>query len=253
MDLGLDRARALVTGGSRGIGRAVVEALLAEGATVAFSARDAAGVEAAQEEIGSDRVRGDAVDVADGDALAAWVGEVRDALGGLDVVVANASAGGAGGATDDAFRNHLQVDVLGLVHLVDAARDALVASERGAIVSISTTAAVEHFGSGVSAYNSLKAAVVNYTAGLAQSLAGEGVRANCVSPGPVMIGGGAWDRIRESAPAVYEGAVASSPSGRLGSAEEVARAVTFLASPAASWITGENLVVDGGFTRRVAY
>jgi NAD(P)-dependent dehydrogenase (short-subunit alcohol dehydrogenase family) len=254
VDLGLSGKRAVVTGGTRGIGRAIAERLLDEGASVAISARDAGGVEVAIKELSAKgTVFGESLDVGDGDALAAWVAKAAEQLGGIDIVVSNASAGGMGGATPEAFGQVLNVDVLGLVRLVDAALPHLQQSEAAAIVAISTTAALEQFGPGTSAYNALKAAVINYTAGLAQNLAPAGIRANCVSPGPIFIENGDWDMIKKHMTAFYDATVQGHGRGRLGSPEEVANAVAFLASPAASWISGANLVVDGGFTKRVAF
>ena len=254
MDLGLNGRVALITGGSRGIGRAIAERLLAEGTTVAISGRgeeSLANAVADMSKLGT--VVGSAVDVADGDALAAWVAATAEQFGRIDIVVSNASGGGAGNTSAEAFQKTLDVDVLGLVRLVDAALPFLKASDGAAIIAISTTAALEHFGSGMGSYHALKAGVINLIAGYAQSLGGDGIRANCVSPGPIFIEGGGWDRIRQGVPAMYEGAVAAHPSKRLGTAAEVANAVAFLASPAASWITGENIVVDGGYTKRVAF
>lgn len=254
MDLGLQGRKAIITGGSRGIGRAVAERLLDEGASVAICARGVTGVDEAVAALSSrGTVHGAVVDMADGDAVAAWVAQAAGQLGGIDIVVSNASAGGAGGASTEAFQAHLDIDVLGLVRLVDAALPHLKESGSGSIVAISTTAALEQFGPGASAYNALKAAVINYTAGLSQTLARNGIRANCVSPGPIFVEGGPWDMIKQHMQAFYEGTVRAQPSGRLGTAEEVANVVAFLASPAASWVTGDNVVVDGGFTKRVAY
>ena len=254
MDLGLQGKKAIITGGSRGIGRAIAERLLEEGASVAICARGKEGVDEAVTALSSKgQIHGTSVDMADGDAIAAWVEEAAGQLGGIDIVVSNASAGGGGGATADAFQAHLDIDVLGLVRLVDAALPKLKESGSGSIVAISTTAALEQFGPGASAYNSLKAAVINYTAGLAQNLAKDGIRANCVSPGPIFIEGGSWDMIKQHMTPFYDATVGASPGGRLGSAEEVANVVAFIASPAASWVTGENIVVDGGFTKRVAF
>lgn len=126
----------------------------------------------------------------------------------------------------------------------------LQASDAASITIIGTTAAVEDF-LGPQTYNAMKAALIVHSQGLAQALAGSGVRVNCVSPGPIMIEGGAWDFIKNNMADIYNGTLANQPSGRMGSADEVANAVGFLASPAASWVTGVNLVVDGGFTKRV--
>ena len=254
MDLGLSGKKALITGGSRGIGRAIAERLLAEGATVAISARGADGLDAAVKELSAiGPTHGGMVDVGDGEALAAWVNASAEAMGGIDIVVSNASGGGAGKTTAEAFQQTLNVDIMGLVHMVDTARPHLEASGAGAIVAISTTAALEHFGTGLGSYHALKAGLINLVAGYAQALGGTGIRANCVSPGPIFVVGGGWDKIRTAVPAMYDGAIAAHPSHRLGTAAEVANVVAFLASPAASWVTGENIVVDGGFTKRVAF
>ncbi len=253
MDLGLAGKKALITGGSRGIGRAIASRLLDEGASVAISARGQEGVDLAIKELSAKgNIIGAAVDVADGDALAAWVTDMGEQLGGIDIVVSNASGGGQGTSAKD-FQAVLDVDLLGLVRLVDAAMPKLVESGEAAVIAISTTAALENFGPGTSAYASMKAAVINYVGGLAQNLARKGIRANAVSPGPIMIEGGSWEFIKDNMTAFYDSTVAVQPQGRLGTAEEVANVVAFLASPAGSWVNGENIVVDGGFTKRVAY
>jgi 3-oxoacyl-[acyl-carrier protein] reductase len=254
MDLGLSGKKAIVTGGSRGIGRAITERLLAEGATVAISARGSEGLDAALADLSKlGSVSGASVNVADGDALTAWVVDAATAMGGLDIIVSNASGGGAGKTTAEAFQQTLDVDILGLVRMVDAGRPFLEASGAGSIIAISTTAALEHFGNGLGSYHALKAGLINLIAGYSQALGSVGIRANCVSPGPIWVDGGGWDQIKQHVPAMYDGAIANHPSGRLGTAAEVANAVAFLASPAASWITGENLVVDGGYTKRIAF
>ncbi|MGI9624583.1 MAG: SDR family NAD(P)-dependent oxidoreductase [Acidimicrobiales bacterium] len=254
MDLQLAGKKAIVTGGSRGIGRAITERLLDEGAIVSISARGAEGVDAAVAEL-SERgtVYGQAVDVADGDALTSWVESSAEQMGGLDIIVANASGGGAGKTTAEAFQQTLDVDLLGLVRMIEAGEGHLEASGSGAIVAISTTAALEHFMSGLGSYHALKAGMINLIAGYSQALGGKGIRANVVSPGPIFVEGGSWDKIKDAMPELYEGALAGHPSGRIGTADEVANTVAFLVSPAASWITGNNVVVDGGYTKRVNF
>jgi 3-oxoacyl-[acyl-carrier protein] reductase len=254
MDLELAGKKAIITGGSRGIGRAITERLLAEGATVSISARGAEGLATALTDLSAlGDVRGTAVDTAAGAALSAWVTESAEAMGGLDIIVSNASGGGAGKTTAEAFQKTLDVDVLGLVRMIDAGLPFLKASGNGAIVAISTTAAIEHFGTGLGSYHALKAGVINLIAGYAQSLGGDGIRANTMSPGPIFVEGGGWDMIKQNVPAMYDGAIALHPSKRLGTAAEVANVVAFLASPAASWITGKNLVVDGGYTKGIDF
>ena len=251
MDLGLDGLKALVTGGTRGIGRAIVERLAAEGAEVALCARDAAAVSALVDSLGDGRARGAAVDVADGDALKAWVDEAARAMGGLDIVIPNVSAlGGALG--EEGWRRGFDIDIMGTVRTIDAAMPWLEKSAAAAIVVIATTAAVEEF-FGVRPYASVKAALVNHASILASNLASKGIRANTVSPGTIYFEDGTWGQRKREAPNVFRIALERNPMGRMGRPEEVANAAVFLASPAASFITGANLVVDGGLTRRVQY
>ena len=250
MDLHLTGRTALVTGGSRGIGRAVVEALAAEGATVAFCARSADGVRTAEKEMrdaGHD-VHGATVDVTDGEALATWVRESASSHGGIDAVVANVSAL-AIPSTEENWTAGFTTDLLGTVRLVEAALPALEESDAGAIVAISSVSGREiDFAAGP--YGTFKGAIVHYVQGLAHQLAGR-VRANTVSPGNVYFPGGVWENIESGNPELFAHALGLNPTGRMATPEEVARAVVFLASPAATFISGTNLVVDGALTRGV--
>lgn len=250
MDLDLKGKKAVITGGSRGIGRAIANLLVAEGADVAICARNEEAVNAAVSDLsGSGKAIGAAVDVADKAALQGWVASAAEELGGIDILIPNVSAGG-GQMDEKGWRANLEVDILGTTNAIEAAMPSLQASDAGSIVVIGTTAAVEDF-LGPQTYNAMKAALIVHSQGLAQALAGSGIRVNAVSPGPIYFEGGAWEFIKNNMEDIYKGALANQPSGRMGSAEEVANAVAFLASPAASWITGVNLVVDGGFTKRV--
>ena len=253
MDLGLAGKRAIVTGGTRGIGRRIVDLLVAEGCDVGFCARDAAQVDDAVAALSGDgrTVIGGVVDVTDDAGCRAWVADTATALGGLDILVANASAL-VGGAGVDAWQKGLDVDVLGTVRAVEAAMPFLEDSDAASIVAISSTAGVNTAG-GIRAYSGLKAALIAYLSGISTALGSKGIRANSVSPGAIYFKGGVWDTARREAPERYAAAVARSPMGRLGTPEEVANAVVFLASPAASYISGTNIIVDGASTTRIQY
>lgn len=253
MELGLSGKRVVITGGSRGIGRSIATKMLEEGASVSICARGQEGVDEALEALSAHgEVIGRAFDVGDGDQLSSWITESAAELGGLDIFIANASGGG-GGQSDEKFDMNYQVDLMGLVRGVRTAEDLLEASGEGAVLMISSTAALEHFGPGPSSYSSLKAAATVYAAGLAQTLAGKGIRVNTLAPGPIFFDEGPWDRIKTGVPAFYEATVADQPTGRMGSPEEVANVAAFLCSPAASWVTGANVVVDGGYTKRIQF
>ena len=251
MDLGLKGLRAVVTGGTKGIGRAIVETLAREGVDVAFCARTDSDVEPAQDAIAALGVRafGTALDIADVVALKDWVGKAAVSLGGIDIVVANVSALSIGPG-EESWRSGFEVDLMGCVRLVEAAMPSLEASGAASIVSISSVSGREvDFAAGP--YGAFKAALIHYTQGLAFQLAGKGIRANSVSPGNTYFEGGVWHRIQEGNPALYKTALDLNPTGRMGTPQEIANAVVFLASPAASFITGTNLVVDGALTRGV--
>jgi 3-oxoacyl-[acyl-carrier protein] reductase len=253
MDLGLAGKKALVTGGSRGIGRAIVNQLAKEGASIALCARGADGVNATLAALKRDGVTatGAAVDVTDGPALKSWIEAAAETLGGLDIVVANVSGMGSV-LGDEGWKRGFEVDIMGTVHTVEAALPHLEKSAAGSIVCISSTAALEFFG-GVRPYNAVKAALINYISNQAVALAPKGIRANTVSPGTIYFEDGAWGQRKREQPEVYQRAFAANPTGRMGRPEEVANAVAFIASPAASFITGANLVVDGALTKRVQY
>jgi 3-oxoacyl-[acyl-carrier protein] reductase len=253
MDLGLKGLKAVVTGGTKGIGRAICETLAAEGAHIAFCARNAEEVKRAAAEMArhGTKIEGSVVDIGRGLDLKAWVQTASNALGGIDIVVANVSAL-AIGADEAAWHSSFEVDMMGTVRLVDAAMPSLEASKHPAIVTISSVSGREiDFAAGP--YGAMKAAIIHYTQGLAFQLAGKGIRANTVSPGNTYFAGGVWEQIEHGNPALFAEAMRLNPTGRMGTPREMANAAAFLASPAASFITGTNLVVDGALTRGVQF
>jgi 3-oxoacyl-[acyl-carrier protein] reductase len=252
MDLGLTGKRAIVTGSTKGLGRAIAETLLDEGASVAICARDADGVAAAVEQLaGRGTVWGDAFDAGDSEAMRAFVAAAIEHLGGLDIFVHNAS--GKPGKTIEAWQRNMDIDLMSLIHAADVASEPLAKSGDGVLISIGTSAVSEHFASGANSYTALKAAVTNWTLGQAQVLGARGIRCNVVSPGPIWVDGGDWNRVKDGRPEFFEATEKAHPMGKLGVAQDVANAVVFLASPAAKHINGANLTVDGGYLKRVDY
>ena len=256
MDLLLKGKRALVTGGTKGIGKAIVETLAGEGCNVATCSRNVEEVAALVNSLESLGVNafGDSVDVTDEAALKNFVAASVDKLGGLDIIVSNVGAM-AMGPDRDAWQNNLEMDIFGLVALVEAGESLLeqAAAEHGdaSIIAIGSTASVAAYKA--SSYGPMKAALVHYVKGLAKQYAGRKVRANVVCPGMVYFEGGVWDRVKNNKPDVYQSQLARNPMGRMGSPQDIANAVTFLASPRSEFTTGINMIVDGALTDRVNF
>ena len=251
MDLGLKGLNAVVTGGSKGIGRHVAEIFAAEGANVAICARNADEVASAVTALQAKGVKafGAAVDVADKAAIERFVADSAAALGGLDILVANVSAL-AVQDNEEAWQKAFETDLMHTVRAANAALPMLETSKHPAMVFISSVSGREVDFTGP-AYGAFKAALVHYAQRLAYQLAPKMIRVNAVSPGNTYFPGGVWEHIEKNIPDLFSQALALNPTGRMAKPEEIARGVVFLASPASSFTTGTNLVIDGALTKGV--
>jgi 3-oxoacyl-[acyl-carrier protein] reductase len=254
MDLGLKNKRVVITGGTRSIGRAIVDAFLAEGAVVGFCARDPELVAEREKEWQGrqGRVSGTALDVTDDPALKKWIDGFA-AQGVIDHFIANVSALG----TDDSpagWRRSIEIDIVSTVESVRHAMPHLLKSGEGATCTIIGTVSLNEAGPGpVQPYRSVKAALVPFVKSLAIDVAPKGVRVNMVSPGSILEDGNTWGRLRDANAERYQKTLARNPMGRMGTPREVAACVAFLAGTPASFVSGANFIVDGAITTRVQY
>ncbi len=245
MQISFNGKRVVVAGGSRGIGRAIALGFAQAGAAVSVCARGEAALRETEREIAAfgHPVHAAVCDLADGDAVRGYVASAAAALGGIDVLVNNAS--GFGRSDDEAgWEASISVDLMATVRASHTALPHLLAS-RGSMVHISSISGLTP-SVRTPPYGAVKAALIQYTLTQAAALAAKGVRVNCVAPGSIEFPGGVWDQARQHNPALYKGILASIPSGRMGTAEEVANVVMFLCSDAARWVTGQTIAVDGG-------
>jgi len=251
MDLGLKGKRAIVTGASRGIGRAIGLCLAREGASIATCARGQAGLDEAVTSFraAGGEAFGDPIDVRDADAFSGWIDSAADRLGGLDILVSNVSTR-VDPRRPDWWSETFEVDLHQHVRAFDAALPKLKVGNTPAVIFVSSIASVlTQLPPNEIAYGAMKAALTSFAGQMATVHGSSGIRVNLVAPGPIFFEGGVWDHIQQSQPALFERASKLPSLGRMGSPEDVANAVAFLASPAASYITGVNLRIDGGVIR----
>jgi 3-oxoacyl-[acyl-carrier protein] reductase len=251
MDLGLKGKNVLITGGSKGIGLAVATLFADEGANVAICARNADAVGKAVKALSAKGVKawGRAVDVAAPAALKAWIEGAAAELGGIDTIVCNVSAL-AVGDTPETWEKSFRTDMMHTVNSVAAAKPYLEKSGSASIIIVSSVSGFEvDFAAG--SYGAIKAALIHYSKGLSSQLVAKGIRVNVVSPGNTYFEGGIWHNIEQGNPDLYKMAMSLNPTGRMGTAEEVAAGVVFLASPMASRVSGTNLIIDGALTKAV--
>jgi 3-oxoacyl-[acyl-carrier protein] reductase len=252
MDLGLKGKKVIVTGGSRGIGRAALEIYAAEGANVAFFSRNRAQVEETVASLArhGGKVYGSTFDLNNLDALPGWLTGAADQLGGCDIFVPGASASGSQ-ATGD-WQKCFDFDLLGTVRGCETLEPYLARSAAGSVIIMSSTAAVETF-LVPQAFNAIKAALLTYSKQLSQAWGPKHIRVNAISPGPVSFPSGNWEMIKSAMPDLYNATASQFALGRFGEPDDIARTLVFLSSPASSYTTGTNIVIDGGYTKRVQF
>ena len=256
MDLQLKGRNAVILGGTRGIGRAIADTLAGEGANVAICARNPDQVKDAVAALKDKGIKatGAAVDIMDGAALKSWVEKSGNELGGIDILVSNAGAM-AQGPDPASWEQNFKLDVLGMVNAFDAAKPFLLkaaeANGDASFVIISSVSAAES--DNASSYGPIKAALIHFAKGLSRQYAPKHVRTNVVSPGTVYFKGGVWNMIETNMPAVFKNAMERNPMGRMATPQDIANAAVFLASPASSFTSGINMMVDGAISRRVNF
>lgn len=256
MDLGLKGKKAVVTGATRGIGRAIADLLADEGCDVAICARNADQVTAAVAELKAKGVNawGQVVDIADGPALKAFVTSAGEALGGIDVLVSNASAL-VQGVGEDEWKAMFDIDVMGAVRSFEAAKPFLekAAAQHGDAAFLITSSVSAAEATSASSYGAMKAAQIHYAKGLARENAAKPIRVNVISPGTVLFEGGVWGNVKAGMPQFFEQMIKRNPTGRMATPEEIAAATVFLASPRSGFTTGINMLVDGAISSRVNF
>jgi 3-oxoacyl-[acyl-carrier protein] reductase len=244
MDLGLAGRNVIITGGSRGIGRATALEFAAEGTNVAICARGQAALESTAAELRTQGVKVYAApcDVADAPSLREFLSSANDALGGTDILINNPS--GFGMTDDEAgWEASLNIDLMASVRACWQVVPWMDARGGGSIVHISSISGLES--GSPPAYSAVKAGLVVHAKTMAAQLAAQRIRVNTVAPGSIEFPGGFWDTIKQQNRAMYDATLANCPVGRMGTAEEVAAAVVFMASPKAEWVSGAMLTVDG--------
>lgn len=246
MDLRLKGKNVVVTGGSKGIGKAIALAFANEGANVAICARNEVSLRKTEVELRPTGVKVYAAtcDVADSTTLDAFLEEARQQLGSIDILVNNASGFGVGDAYAD-WEASLNIDLMASVRGSNKVIPWMAASGGGCILFVSSISGIEATGFSP-AYSAAKAGLISYSKNLALALARQHIRVNTIAPGSIEFEGGAWERVKAGNRPFYDMVLGSIPSGRMGMAEEVASVAVFVASERANWVTGACIPVDGG-------
>ena len=243
MDLGLSGKNAIVTGGSKGIGRSIALGLASEGANIVICARGQEALDATVKELEAFGVKAyaESCDVSDTESLNIFFNAAKESLGSVDILINNTS--GLGISDDEAgWKSSVDIDLMATVRATQLVTPWMAEAGGGSILHISSISALE---AGPPPYSTIKAALIAHAKSMALSLAGQNIRVNCIAPGSIFVEGGIWDMIKQNDPDMYNGTLSNIPFGRMGTPEEVANAAVFLASSRASWISGATLVVDG--------
>lgn len=245
MQINLRGKKALISGGSRGIGLAIAKIFVEAGADVSICGRTRPSLDIALKSLKTDgqKVIATQCDLSKPEEINTWVNQSAHELGGIDILVNNASGFGQ---TDDekGWELSINVDLLASVRASHAALP-FIEKQGGSIVHISSISGMRA-STRTPPYGAVKAALIEYAQTQAKALASKKIRVNCIAPGSIDFEGGTWDIAKTKNPQLYQKTLESIPSGRFGTPEEIAKVGLFLVSDLASWVTGQTIVVDGG-------
>jgi len=247
MDLGIRNKNVIIAGGSRGIGRSIAECFSEEGANIAICGRSEISIEETLRLLGKkSKTMGKSLNIEDKNKFQGWIKEIEQEWGGIDIFIWNISA------QSKEWSESFNVDILSCINSIEYILPLLEKSPSPSIVSIgSQTSSLSK--PRYKAYPAMKVTLLHYMSSLSKELISKGIRVNTVSPSEVEYPGGIWDRIRTETPKKYEQAIQRSPLRRFAKPEEVARTVVFIASPAASFISGANILVDASSRDHVQF
>ncbi|PLS02406.1 SDR family NAD(P)-dependent oxidoreductase [Neobacillus cucumis] len=247
MDLQLHGKNVLITGGSKGIGKAIAKAFVEEGANVLITARQMEALEMTKQEIG-ERVSIFQADITNADEREEMFQSVIEQYGNIDILINNAGGSNGGNASEtemDLFYHAMELNYFSAVHLSKLAVENMKKQGTGSIINITSVYGRES--GGKVTYNNAKSALISFTKSLADEVIPYGIRVNGIAPGSILHETGNWKKRLDADPeGIKEFVKKDIPAGRFGTPEEIANVAVFLASEKASWIVGATINVDGG-------